>query len=350
MLSLADKRKWRRGVLLLIVPPFLYWLGFQSWEIEPSSKVLARWQADRLAERAALTNYPAAHAVTLSCRSKKNTYVFGEAPQLVFLFSNASPETVYFSRSEAGDFVLQLNFWMEMVRDDGKDESHGSDVCEEREKLRLEPGQTKTIEYPPRVTSDGNRWVDENTPLPGHYSFHVEMWLNWQGQPKHLVSAAQHFQIVDDGSGDVQKAVAARTGRGVREHLELIVRDKASNGIWLFARNHGKETLYLGAGWSWWHKRCWRFPHPDMGGVRQGGIIEVPPGETVDLGGMGIRADEVGLHAVEARYRAAETGRLKTSNRIYVWVNGVAPAVHENKPSKWKDEGMLFSRLGDRKG
>jgi hypothetical protein len=87
-----------------------------------------------------------------------------------------------------------------------------------------------------------------------------------------------------------------------------------------------------------------------MGGVRQGGIIEVPPGETVDLGGMGIRPEEVGLHAVEARYEAAETGRLKTSNRIYVWVNGAEPAVHENKPGKWKDEGMLFPDTGNRKG
>jgi hypothetical protein len=322
-MQLANKRIWRRGRwLLLLLPPFLYWLGFQSWEFEPTAADLQRWAAARAAE----TNYPVTQALTLSCLPKTNTFLFGERPQLVFLFSNASSETIYFSCDKKNGCVMPQGFWLAATRDDGTDASYGSDVCNEKEHVQLDPGLTKTIEYP-ASTFEKYRMIDERTPLPGKYSFHAEMWLYRQGKPEHVVSATEHFQIVDDGSGDVQKVIAARAGRGVRENLELIIREDATNRtVQLSAKNHGKEMLYLGSGWSWWHKRSWRYPHPDMGGLGPAGLVEIPPGETVFLQGRGFSASEPGLHAVEVSYRTEEGLCLKTSNRIYVWVSGAAAA------------------------
>ena len=317
-------RRWRRGgLLLLVLLPLLYWLGLQSWETGPTPEVIARWKAARLAHRAAETNYPTTQAVTLTCTSKKSTYRFGERQQWIFLFSNASPETVYFSDTKTNGSVARRDFTLTMVRENGEDFITGSALCREQDNLQLEPGQTKTMEYPP-PTRETFRSIDEYTPLPGSYVFRAKIWMHLQVQRERLLSAEQHFKIVDDGSGDVQKVMAARSGRGVRENLELIICRTNSTLIELSARNRGQETLYLGSGWSWWSKSSWEEAHEDFGGLGAGGILELPPGEMVQIRGMSFR-DHVpdGFRAVEARYYAVNgAGPLKTSNRIYVWVNG----------------------------
>lgn len=322
-MPLVNKHKWRRGgLLLLLLLPFFYWLGFQSWATKPSLEDLARWSAAFRAQRAEETNYPVTRAVTLSCTSQKRTYLFGERQQWVFLFSNASPETVYFSNSKTNGCFVRTSFHITKVREDGNEFISGSDLCRESDNLKLEPGQTRILEYPPPAL-EMRRFVDEYTPLPGRYGFHAKIWMRRQGQLERLLSAEQHFTIVDDGSGDVQKVLAARSGCGVIEDLELIIRRTNSTQVELSTRNHGKETLYLGSGWSWWSKSSWSKSQEGFGGLGGGRIIEVPPGQTVQIRWMNFGDNKLdGFCAVEARYYVGEADRLKTSNRIYVWARG----------------------------
>lgn len=270
--------------------------------------------------------YPITEVLSVKLEPVKEPFIFGEYPQFRITFRNLSESVIDLTGVPVDGTKFRPYRSLKILREDGRNLGSGTDLKLDPNNSRIPPGETLMIDFPSsKAVAAINEFYrkDPSVLLPGNYRCYYFSWVEKDGEPERLISPLTSLVIVDDDSGDVRISEAVQTARGVREHLELVIREEENSQIRLTALNHGPEPIYLGHNRSWWS----RFEGSDHwwpgrgGGVRPYGYITVPPNGTHSFGGMRFHSSRPpGIYMIQARYYDFENRLQKESNIISITI------------------------------